>query len=152
MSFIQTSCATLVHFPTVQTYSAKPGLTPSASLVPGLCPYYLDLTSPAPLDLLVRSSRRTDPDSRFDLTKTCASSSAMALNLLSPCQVQVYSGRGSGQVRTKEESRGLDKRLVRPELVTTWIQRLRITSVDPLRRFQSRGEDRDRDRDGREQE
>ena len=26
------------------------------------------------------------------------------------------------QVRTKEESRGLDKRLVRPELVTAWIQ------------------------------
>ena len=41
----------------------------------------------------------------------------------------------SRQKRTKEESRGLDKRLVWPELVTTWIQRLRITSVDPLRRF-----------------
>jgi len=56
------------------------------------------------------------------------------------CQVRVYSGRGSGQVRMKEESRGLDKRLVWPELVTTWIQRLRITSVDPLHRFWSRGE------------
>jgi len=54
--------------------------------------------------------------------------------------------------RTKEGSRGLDKRLVRLELVTAWIQRLRTTSVDPLRRFQSRGEDRDRDRDGQEQE
>ena len=52
----------------------------------------------------------------------------------------------------KEESRGLDKRLVRPELVTAWIQQLRITSVDPLRRFQSRGVDGDRDRDGQEQE
>ena len=51
----------------------------------------------------------------------------------------------------KEESRGLDKRLVRPELVTAWIQRLRITSVDPLRRFRSRGVDGDRDRDGQEQ-
>ena len=68
------------------------------------------------------------------------------------CQVWVYSGRGSGQVQTKEESRGLDKRLVQPELVTVWIQQLRITSVDPLRRFRSRGEDRDRDRDGQEQE
>ena len=48
----------------------------------------------------------------------------------------------------KEESRGLDKRLVRPELVTAWIQRLRITSVDPLRRFRSRGVDGD----GQEQE
>jgi len=46
----------------------------------------------------------------------------------------VKSGRG----QTKEESRGLDKRLVRPELVTAWIQRLRITSVDPLCRFRSR--------------
>ena len=44
----------------------------------------------------------------------------------------------SGRKRTKEESRGLDKRLVRLELVTTWIQRLRITSIDPLRRFRSR--------------
>jgi len=52
----------------------------------------------------------------------------------------------------KEESRGLDKRLVQPELVTMWIQRLRTTSVDPLRRFRSRGEDGDRDRDGQEQE
>jgi len=52
----------------------------------------------------------------------------------------------------KEESRGLDKRLVWLELVTVWIQRLRITSIDPLRRFWSRGEDRDRDRDGQEQE
>jgi len=40
--------------------------------------------------------------------------------------------------RTKEEIRGLDKRLVRLELVTAWIQQLRITSVDPLRRFRSR--------------
>jgi len=38
----------------------------------------------------------------------------------------------------KEEDRGLDKRLVRPELVTAWIQQLRTMSVDPLRRFQSR--------------
>jgi len=68
------------------------------------------------------------------------------------CQVQVYSGRGSGQVRTKEESRGLDKRLVWLELVTAWIQRLRIMSIDPLRRFWSRGEDGDRDGDGRERE
>jgi len=64
------------------------------------------------------------------------------------CQVRVYSGRGSSQVQMKEESRGLDKRLVRLELVTAWIQRLRITSVDPLCRFQSRGEDGD----GRERE
>jgi len=54
--------------------------------------------------------------------------------------------------RTKEESRGLDKRLVWPELVTAWIQRLRAMSVDPLHRFWSRGEDRDRDGDGQEQE
>jgi len=44
----------------------------------------------------------------------------------------------SGQRRTKEEGRGLDKGLVRPELVTTWIQQLRTMSVDPLHRFQSR--------------
>jgi len=54
----------------------------------------------------------------------------------------------SRRSQTKEESRGLDKKLVRPELVTVWIQQLRITSVDPLRRFWSRGEDRDRDGDG----
>jgi len=58
----------------------------------------------------------------------------------------------SGRSWMKEESRGLDKRLVRPELVTAWIQRLRITSIDPLRRFWSRGEDRDRDGDRQEQE
>jgi len=58
----------------------------------------------------------------------------------------------SGRKRTKEESRGLDKRLVQPELVTAWIQRLRITSVDPLHRFRSRGIDGDRDGDGQEQE
>jgi len=45
----------------------------------------------------------------------------------------------SGQKRTKDKGRGLDKELVRPELVTAWIQRLRTTSVDPLRRFRSRG-------------
>jgi len=52
----------------------------------------------------------------------------------------------------KEESRGLDKGLVRPELVTAWIQRLRTTSVDPLRRFRSRRGDGDRDGDGQNQE
>ena len=57
----------------------------------------------------------------------------------------------SGRKRTKEESRGLDKRLVWPELVTAWIQRLRITSVDPLRRFWSRG-DGDGDGDGQKLE
>ena len=51
----------------------------------------------------------------------------------------------------KEGSRGLDKRLVRLELVTAWIQRLRITSVDPLRRFRSRG-DGDGDGDGQKLE
>jgi len=45
----------------------------------------------------------------------------------------------SGRKRTKDKGRGLDKELVRPELVTAWIQRLRTMSVDPLRRFQSRG-------------
>ena len=45
----------------------------------------------------------------------------------------------SGRKRTKDKGRGLDKELVRLELVTAWIQRLRTTSVDPLRRFQSRG-------------
>ena len=45
----------------------------------------------------------------------------------------------------REEGRGLDKRLVQPELETTWIQQLRTTSVDPLHRFQSRGGDRVRD-------
>ena len=69
----------------------------------------------------------------------------------SHCQVRVYSGRGSGQVPTKDKGRGLDKELVRPELVTAWIQRLRTTSVDPLRRFRSRG-DRDGDGDGQELE
>ena len=58
----------------------------------------------------------------------------------------------SGRKRTKEESRGLDKRLVRPELVTAWIQRLRTTSVDPLRMFRSRRGDGDRDGDGQDQE
>ena len=39
------------------------------------------------------------------------------------------------------------------ELVTVWIQQLRITSIDPLHRFQSRGDgDRDRDRDRQELE
>jgi len=45
----------------------------------------------------------------------------------------------SRRKRTKDKGRGLDKELVRPELVTAWIQRLRTTSVDPLRRFWSRG-------------
>jgi len=84
--------------------------------------------------------------------KGSSSPSPITILHLGACQVRVYSGRGSGQVWTKEGSRGLDKRLVRPELVTAWIQRLRITSVDPLRRFRSRGEDRDRDRDRQEQE
>ena len=44
----------------------------------------------------------------------------------------------SGRKRTEDKGRGLDKRLVWPELVTAWIQRLRTTSVDPLRRFWSR--------------
>jgi len=39
---------------------------------------------------------------------------------------------------TKEEGRGLDKRLVWLELVTAWIQRLRTTSIDLLHRFRSR--------------
>jgi len=52
----------------------------------------------------------------------------------------------------KEEGRGLDKRLVWPELETAWIQRLRTTSIDPLHRFQSRGGDGVRDGDGQEQE
>jgi len=52
---------------------------------------------------------------------------------------------------TKDKGRGLDKRLVQPELVTAWIQQLRTTSVDPLCRFQSRGNG-DRDRDGQELE
>ena len=58
----------------------------------------------------------------------------------------------SGRKRTKDKGRGLDKRLVRPELVTAWIQRLRTTSVDPLHRFRSRRGDRDRDGDGQDQE
>jgi len=58
----------------------------------------------------------------------------------------------SGQKQTEDKGRGLDKRLVRPELVTAWIQRLRTTSVDPLRRFWSRRGDGDRDRDGQDQE
>jgi len=58
----------------------------------------------------------------------------------------------SRRKRTKEESRGLDKGLVQPELVTAWIQRLRTTSVDPLRRFRSRRGDGDRDGDGQNQE
>jgi len=45
----------------------------------------------------------------------------------------------SGQKQMKDKGRGLDKELVRPELVTAWIQRLRTTSVDPLCRFRSRG-------------
>jgi len=45
----------------------------------------------------------------------------------------------SGRKQTKDKGRGLDKKLVQPELVTAWIQRLRTTSVDPLRRFWSRG-------------
>jgi len=54
----------------------------------------------------------------------------------------------------KGEGRGLDKRLrlVQPELATVWIQRLRTTSVDPLRRFRSRRGDRDGDGDGQDQE
>ena len=53
----------------------------------------------------------------------------------------------SGQRWTKDKGRGLDKRLVRPELVTAWIQQLRTMSIDPLCRFRSRG-----DRDGQELE
>jgi len=45
----------------------------------------------------------------------------------------------SRRKRTEDKGRGLDKKLVRPELMTAWIQRLRTTSVDPLRRFWSRG-------------
>ena len=45
----------------------------------------------------------------------------------------------SGQKRTKDKGRGLDNKLVQPELVTAWIQWLRTTSVDPLCRFRSRG-------------
>ena len=45
----------------------------------------------------------------------------------------------SGRKQTEDKGRGLDKKLVRPELMTAWIQRLRTMSVDPLRRFQSRG-------------
>ena len=58
----------------------------------------------------------------------------------------------SGWKWTKGEGRGLDKRLVRLELATIWIQRLRTMSVDPLRRFRSRRGDGDRDRDGQGQE
>jgi len=58
----------------------------------------------------------------------------------------------SGRKRTRDKGRGLDKRLVRPELVTAWIQRLRTTSIDPLRRFRSRRGDGDRDGDGQDQE
>ena len=58
----------------------------------------------------------------------------------------------SGRKQTKKEGRGLDNRLVQPELVTAWIQQLRTTSVDPLRRFRSRRGDRDRDRDRQNQE
>jgi len=58
----------------------------------------------------------------------------------------------SGQKRTKGEGRGLDKRLVRLELVTAWIQQLRIMSIDPLHRFQSRKGDGDRGGDGQDQE
>jgi len=50
----------------------------------------------------------------------------------------------SGRKRTKDKGRGLDKKLVRLELVTAWIQQLRTTSVDPLHRFRSRGERRKR--------
>ena len=45
----------------------------------------------------------------------------------------------SGQKWTRDKGRGLDKELVRLELVTVWIQRLRTTSIDPLHRFRSRG-------------
>jgi len=58
----------------------------------------------------------------------------------------------SGQKRTKGEGRGLDKRLVRPELATVWIQQLRAMSVDPLCRFRSRRGDGNRDGDGQGQE
>ena len=58
----------------------------------------------------------------------------------------------SGRKWTRVEGRGLDKSLVRPELVTAWIQRLRTTSVDPLRRFWSRRGDGDRGGDGQDQE
>jgi len=58
----------------------------------------------------------------------------------------------SRRKRMRDKGRGLDKRLVRPELVTVWIQRLRTTSVDPLRRFRSRRGDGDRDGDGQDQE
>jgi len=47
--------------------------------------------------------------------------------LVSPeCQVRVYSGRGSGQVRTKtDEGRGqrFGQRLVQDGVATDWIQR-----------------------------
>jgi len=52
----------------------------------------------------------------------------------------------------RRRAEGWTRDLVWPELATAWIQRLRTTSVDPLRRFRSRGGDRDRDGDGQEQE
>jgi len=59
----------------------------------------------------------------------------------------------SGWRQTKDKGRGLDKRLVQPELVTAWIQWLRIMSIDPLHRFRSRGDgDGDGDGDGQELE
>ena len=58
----------------------------------------------------------------------------------------------SGRKRTKDKGRGLDKELVQPELVTTWIQRLRTTSIDPLHRFRSRGWRRKRGRRRRQTE
>jgi len=58
----------------------------------------------------------------------------------------------SGRKQTEDKGRGLDKELVRLELVTAWIQRLRTTSVDPLCRFRSRGWRRKRRRRRRQTE
>ena len=82
----------------------------------------------------------------------CAQGRDVSMEVVKSGSTPVRCPVKSRRKQMKEESRGLDKRLVRPELVTAWIQRLRITSVDPLRRFWSRGVDGDRDGDGQEQE
>jgi len=65
------------------------------------------------------------------------------------CQVWVYSGRGSSQVRTKtDENRGQVWAEVSPGWSCDQLDSTtRTMSVDPLRRFQSGG-DRDGDRQG----
>ena len=145
------SSSTRVDKPFVGTSSAHvdaPARTISTNVLGAVTPTMVHRDAPAANQLFQR--RRTEAVTPHRVNGWQSLLSKYSLDIKSgstPVGGPVKSGRS----RTKEESRGLDKRLVRLELVTTWIQRLRIMSVDPLRRFRSRG-DGDGDGDGQKLE